>query len=57
VLCLYGLPYLVINPWLATALLQMRFPDLVHHSQPPSTWRCGGWPLTLYPMDCKDFSL
>jgi hypothetical protein len=35
VLCLYGLPYLVINPWQATALLQMQFPDLVHHDPTP----------------------
>jgi hypothetical protein len=31
VLCVYGQPYLVINAWQATALLQLRFPDLVHH--------------------------
>jgi hypothetical protein len=38
VLCVYGLPYLVINAWQATALLQLRFPDLVHpppHPHPP----------------------
>ena len=38
VLCVYGQPYLVINAWQATALLQMRFPDLVHprpHPHPP----------------------
>ena len=42
VLCVYGLPYLVINPWLATALLQLRFPDLVHHYPTPihlALWR------------------
>ena len=39
---LYGLPYLVINPWQATALLQLRFPDLVHHDPAPihlALWR------------------
>jgi hypothetical protein len=38
VLCVYSLPYLVINAWLATPLLQLRFPDLVHprpHPHPP----------------------
>jgi hypothetical protein len=42
VLCVYGLPYLVIDAWQATALLQMRFPDLVHHDPPPlhlALWR------------------
>ena len=38
VLCVYSLPYLVINAWQATALMQLRFPDLVHprpHPHPP----------------------
>jgi hypothetical protein len=61
VLCLYGLPYLVINPWQATALLQLRFPDLVHHYPTPihlALWRVtinatsnglqGLQPLTLH---------
>ena len=42
VLCVYGQPYLVINAWQATALLQMRFPDLVHHHPAPihlALWR------------------
>ena len=42
VLCVYSLPYLVINAWLATALLQMRVPDLVHHYPTPihlALWR------------------
>jgi hypothetical protein len=42
VLCVYGLPYLVINAWQATALLQLRFPDLVHHHPTPihlALWR------------------
>ena len=42
VLCVYGQPYLVINPWQATALLQLRFPDLVHHDPAPihlALWR------------------
>jgi hypothetical protein len=41
-LCVYGLPYLVINAWQATDLLQMRFPDLVHHDPTPihlALWR------------------
>ena len=35
VLCVYSLPYLVINAWPATALLQLRFPVLVHHDPTP----------------------
>jgi hypothetical protein len=57
VLCLYGLPYLLINPWQATALLQLRFPDLEHHDPTPIHLALWGWPLTLYPKECKDFSL
>jgi hypothetical protein len=61
VLCMYGLPYLVINAWQATALLQRRFPDLVHHDTTPihlELWRVainapsnglqGLQPLTLH---------
>jgi hypothetical protein len=43
VLCVYGQPYLVINAWQATALMQLRFPDLVHHHPTPpihlALWR------------------
>jgi hypothetical protein len=61
VLRMYGLPYLVINAWQATALLLLHFPNLVHHDPAPihlALWRVainapsnglqGLQPLTLH---------
>ena len=45
VLCVYGQPYLVINAWQATALLQLRFPDLVHHH--PARIHLALWRVTI----------
>ena len=58
VLCVYSLPYLVINAWLATALLQMRFPVLVHHYPTPihlALWRVAINALSNGLQGCQYF--